>query len=381
MGTPSSASSFYARKFKMLNGIQFELQAAGRSAGRSPQDLPMKFYNHSVARTNHQLNRYSDVLPYDGNYVDCGLPNNYINASYINYPFDAAMIDGASLSNRVTTGHYIATQGPKQNTVHDFWRMIYRERVGVILMLTGLTDGDMQKCWRYWPHSLDTVLTFDCEDKTTGNDTGSCTCSGNRSSLKSVSVRLHSEHASAAHNKPSPSLGINSIANDCILRRFILSSPGQPDRSVYQLQYTGWPDHSVPSDTQALIQLHDKVTELCQTSSHLSSPVVVHCSAGCGRTGTFIAISYYLSLIRSSGYDAQHHESIDVDQIDVSNRSDTDQDQFAINNGIIYKEDCHKDVILDIVTSLRRQRPYMVQTVSQLELCYKLQDELKTHRR
>ncbi|KAI3632230.1 hypothetical protein MIR68_009336 [Amoeboaphelidium protococcarum] len=378
MGTPSSVPSLYARKFKMLNGIQFELQAAGRSAGRSPKDLPMKFFNHSIARTNHQLNRYSDVLPYDGNYVDCGLPNNYINASYINYPFDAAMIDAASLSNRVTTGHYIATQGPKQNTVHDFWRMIYRERVGVILMLTGLTDGDMQKCWRYWPHSLDTVLTFDCEDKT---DTGSTTCSGNRSSLKSVRVRLHSEHASVAHNNVSPSLDVNYIANDCILRRFILSSPGQPDRTVYQLQYTGWPDHSVPSDTQALIQLHDRVTELCQTSTLIPSPVVVHCSAGCGRTGTFIAISYYLSILRSGGYDAQHHESIDVDQGGVRNRSDTDQDQFATNNEIIYKEDLHKDIILNIVTSLRRQRPYMVQTVSQLELCYKLQDELKTPRR
>ncbi|KAK7485109.1 hypothetical protein BaRGS_00023649 [Batillaria attramentaria] len=189
---------------------------------------------------NRSKNRFnSSILPYDATRVvlhgNSGPDSNdYINASYVR-----------GFSNKT----YIAAQGPKTNSVGDFWRMVWQEKITHIVMLTNLKEAGKNKCVEYWPRR------------------------GKQCKYSSVDVT---------------GLEVEQRA-DCVIRTFdVKRSGGGPSRHVTQYHYVTWPDHSVPTAT-ALVDFWRTVTT-SHRNQQSPSPLLVHCSAGVGRTGTFIAL-------------------------------------------------------------------------------------------
>ncbi|XP_076346363.1 receptor-type tyrosine-protein phosphatase S-like isoform X3 [Tachypleus tridentatus] len=184
---------------------------------------------------NIKKNRYGNLLPYDHSRVILEpLPgvssSDYINASYI---------DGY---NRMK--EYIATQGPKENTFLDFWRMVWQENSSVIVMVTGLVENGKRKCAKYWPE--DSIQYGDLQV-----------------------LLIHTE-----------------TCMDFIIRTFLLRKERET-RRIHHYQFLDWPDQRVPANASSLLMLHRRI----QTDNpENKNPVIVHCSAGVGRSGTFIAI-------------------------------------------------------------------------------------------
>ena len=178
-------------------------------------------------------NRYGDIGPYKDNIVT--LKNqNYINASFINIPNKRS---------------YIATQGPLNNTISDFWEMIIEYNVMVIVMLCNTIEGQTSKCSEYWKKEL---IEQD-----------------NLFMLKNITT-------------------IESKYKNLIIREIEIQKNGNWEiKKVLHYQFIGWPDHDVPNEFEiynTFIYLFDKIKE---EESHTT---VVHCSAGVGRTGTFLTL-------------------------------------------------------------------------------------------
>ncbi|GAB6022199.1 hypothetical protein CHUAL_006334 [Chamberlinius hualienensis] len=193
---------------------------------------------------NQKKNRYGNILPYDMTRVRLEPLQNQPDTDYIN----ASFVDGYDKPKV-----YIATQGPKENTFQDFWRMVWQENAAVIVMLTALTENKKKKCDQYWPsHS-----------KLYGN----------------ILVTLSST---------------DNLA-DLIIRHFELKTvEGAEIRDVTLYQYIDWPDNSLPPCITSVLNLRRKVREEMQTRVS-RSPIIVLCNGGSGRTGTFIAIDAILN--------------------------------------------------------------------------------------
>nr|XP_022299957.1 receptor-type tyrosine-protein phosphatase T-like isoform X2 [Crassostrea virginica] len=198
---------------------------------------------------NATKNRFKTTFPYDHSRVvlkvDNAISSDYINANYIAGP--------------VREHEYIASQGPKQHTVNDFWAMIWQENITQIVMLTGLIEGGKVKCSKYWP---DLGIEKEC-----GN----------------MKIRLEKEMYFASHAVRSMKL-FNKAANTF--------------RSLTQYHYTSWPDHGTPEPLD-LVLFHNHV--MTSRASSDTSPLVVHCSAGIGRTGTYIALDALCKTGKTSG--------------------------------------------------------------------------------
>ncbi|XP_078328383.1 uncharacterized protein LOC111113170 [Crassostrea virginica] len=199
-------------------------------------------------RKEHRTkNRFALTFPYDHSRVvlrENG-DSDYINASYIHD------IDKANM--------YIATQGPTQHTLNDFWAMIWQENVTQIVMLTNLQEGVRVKCKKYWPN-------YEQE-----------TCFGNLS-IKNVDEKEYAFY---------------------IKRTFSVSSRKEnKSRVVTQYHYTTWPDHGIP-DPLSLVVFHRHVMRT--RTNQNEAPVVVHCSAGIGRTGTYIALDALYKSGKATG--------------------------------------------------------------------------------
>ncbi|KFO95814.1 Tyrosine-protein phosphatase non-receptor type 11, partial [Calypte anna] len=207
---------------------------------------------------------YTHILPVDHTRVVLhdGDPNepvsDYINANIIMPEFET------KCNNSKPKKSYIATQGCLQNTVNDFWRMVFQENSRVIVMTTKEVERGKSKCVKYWPDEY---------------------------SLKEYGVmRVRNVKESAAH--------------DYTLRELKLSKVGQgnTERTVWQYHFRTWPDHGVPSDPGGVLDFLEEVHHKQESISD-AGPVVVHCSAGIGRTGTFIVIDILIDIIREKGVD------------------------------------------------------------------------------
>uniref|UniRef100_A0A4W3J8K6 Tyrosine-protein phosphatase non-receptor type n=1 Tax=Callorhinchus milii TaxID=7868 RepID=A0A4W3J8K6_CALMI len=210
---------------------------------------------------NKNKNRYKNILPFDHTRVvlddgDMNEPgSDYINANFILR---------REAESRCPKKKYIATQGCLQNTVNDFWRMVFQENSRVIVMTTKEVERGKSKCVKYWPEEM---------------------------SLKEYGgMRVRNVRENPAH--------------DYILRELKLSKVGQGnmERTVWQYHFKSWPDHGVPSDPGGVLDFLEEVN-LKQESIAEAGPVVVHCSAGIGRTGTFIVIDILIDIIREKGVD------------------------------------------------------------------------------
>ncbi|KAF7230400.1 transcript variant X26 [Nothobranchius furzeri] len=210
-------------------------------------------WEHSNLEVNKPKNRYANVIAYDHSRVLLsaidGIPgSDYINANYI---------DGYRKQNA-----YIATQGSLPETFGEFWRMIWEQRSAIVVMMTKLEERSRVKCDQYWPTRATETYGL-------------------------IQVTL---------------LDTVELATYCV-RTFALFKNGSSEkREVRQFQFTAWPDHGVPEHPTPFLAFLRRV-KACNPPD--AGPMVVHCSAGVGRTGCFIVIDAMLERIK-------HEKTVDI---------------------------------------------------------------------
>uniref|UniRef100_A0A8B9CY19 protein-tyrosine-phosphatase n=1 Tax=Anser brachyrhynchus TaxID=132585 RepID=A0A8B9CY19_9AVES len=194
---------------------------------------------------NISKNRYRDISPYDATRVILKSNEDYINANYINMEIPSSTI----------INQYIACQGPLPNTCPDFWQMTWEQGSSMVVMLTTQVERGRVKCHQYWPEP-----------------------SGS-SSYGNFQITCHSEEGNPAY----------------VFREMTLTNlEKEESRQLTQIQYIAWPDHGVPDDSSDFL---DFVCLVRKKRAGREEPVVVHCSAGIGRTGVLITMETAMCLI------------------------------------------------------------------------------------
>ena len=156
---------------------------------------------------------------------------------------------------------YIATQGPLQNTVEDFWRMVWEFKCRVILMLCPLTEKGRESSYCYWPTEEEMAVSYG-----------------------SISVMLQSQLLYDGYEVRTFKIRHKSEDQDIV---------------VTQLHYTEWPEHGRPPNTASMVELMDTLTRTQMSTGN--KPIVVHCNDGVGRTGTFITMYSELERLKAEG--------------------------------------------------------------------------------
>ncbi|KAH0614959.1 uncharacterized protein H6S33_000595 [Morchella sextelata] len=304
-------------------------------------------------------NRYNNIWPYDHARVKLqDYPDqecDYVNASHV--------------STKNSSKRYIASQAPLPATFRDFWSMVWEQDVRVIVMLTAEEEGGQVKSHRYWESKKYGPLKL--------------------ASLSEVRVSLDPSYLKASPKRRSTESHANgpppldSNIPFVIVRKFTLehmSHPFSPMREITQLQYSSWPDFGAPAHPAhilGLIEHTDAVVRSSGTTDSSSSPsrrpVLVHCSAGCGRTGAFCAIDSVISMLQSqrlkqkrllrdggdSCSDGEGHGR--MGRLGLSDSEEKNGDWLLKDN---------EDLISKAVADLRDQRLSMVQSLRQFVLCY-----------
>nr|XP_033809752.1 receptor-type tyrosine-protein phosphatase S isoform X14 [Geotrypetes seraphini] len=211
-------------------------------------------WEHSNLEVNKPKNRYANVIAYDHSRVILLPIEGIVGSDYIN----ANYIDGYRKQNA-----YIATQGALPETFGDFWRMVWEQRSATIVMMTKLEEKSRIKCDQYWPSR--------------GTDT-----------YGMIQVTL---------------LDTIELATFCVRTFSLHKQNGSSEkREVRQFQFTAWPDHGVPEYPTPFLAFLRRV-KTCNPPD--AGPIVVHCSAGVGRTGCFIVIDAMLERIK-------HEKTVDI---------------------------------------------------------------------
>ncbi|KAK9316974.1 protein-tyrosine phosphatase-like protein [Lipomyces starkeyi] len=318
-----------SEKFLNLDSVENERTRDGICAGSRSE------WSLERALDESTRNRYRDVLPWDKNRVRLQVSDD--GSDYIN----ASPITLQALGLRLR--RYIASQGPTKSTTPHFWHMIADETKdpAVIVMLTPTHEGHREKCAQYWPdhHNHYADAGFACR------------------------VTLQSKE----HNKDA----------NCVVRKFKLDecSTDNPkevkkSKTVYHLLFDSWGDFGTPitSHERNLISMCNLANQLNSTED---SPLVVHCSAGVGRTGTFITIDFLLDCLTHGTLDAE-------DAQDAQDMGSEHHNEYIVRsapllyNGSFPDPQTKDDPIFETVWNLRKQRMSMVQNVFQFIFIYKI---------
>ncbi|PSN62370.1 hypothetical protein BS50DRAFT_117183 [Corynespora cassiicola Philippines] len=251
-------------------------------------------------------NRYANVDPYQNNRVRLAVPdghNDYINASPIRL----------ATTRSATDMLYIATQGPKPETSAHMWRMVWdqTQSPAVVIMLTKTHEQGREKCFAYYPRSLDSP---------------------------ELRANAHDEFEDGQiHNLRLESLTHDDEARTEVRELDMANDDGTESKKVWHLLFTNWPDFFVPegSDRAALLKLIE--LSRAKNADNATNPRIVHCSAGVGRTGSFIALDWLL-------------QELDEGALDQLPEGD--------------------DPIVSVVDNLRKQRMMMVQGEAQFTFLY-----------
>lgn len=207
--------------------------------------------NEATKPANINKNRYRDISPYDETRVVLkNAPSgDYINANFVN------MV----ISNTDITNNYIATQGPLQATTEDFWQMVLEQESNLIVMLTTVIERGRAKCHKYWP-GVGEVLT-----------------------MQNAIVKCTKEQTDES--------------GSFIFRDFVLIDVknSNQSRDIMHMQYIAWPDHGVPDSPQQFLRF----TQDVRKHRVADKAVIVHCSAGIGRTGVLVLMETALCLMEA----------------------------------------------------------------------------------
>ncbi|MCJ1281279.1 hypothetical protein MMC26_000597 [Xylographa opegraphella] len=313
-------------------------------------------------------NRYKDMLPYDHSRVR--LQNvpfggcDYINASHVK----------AAWSHR----HYIATQAPIPATFEDFWRVVWEQDARVIVMLTAESEGGQRKCHPYWlPDNYGPLKLKALSEQRVSLESSSKLSPSIKAQVASSSERPGVGRRRATNPlgaplqdaAPSPSSDIPHV----VIRKLTLSHsahPFLPLREITQLQYSSWPDFGVPAHPSQVLGLVEHCNAVVRNyagseaqNSQLPAregerPIVVHCSAGCGRTGTFCTVDSVIDILKRQ----RMVKSDSMKMEESPDEMDIDEEDWVKQDNI--------DLVAKTVEDLRLQRLSMVQTLRQFVLCY-----------
>lgn len=259
------------------------------------------------------LDRYANVSPWKNNRIRLRVPedkNDYINASPI-------VLKSLKTGNESKN---IAMQGPKEGSTSHVWRMIWDELTSpaVIVMLTETHEGNMEKCFQYFPRTIESPpLIINEHDEFDDGFKATVRC-----------VEIESAEGAATE-----------------VRKLVMKVDGkEEEKIIWHLLYTEWPDFGVPAveDIDEFFKLMDLSK---QKNSSPGNPRVVHCSAGVGRSGTFIALDYLMAELDAGA----------LEQIESAAAPDDDNDP-----------------VFDTVNNLRMQRLSMVQAEPQYHFIYQV---------
>ncbi|XP_014636431.1 PREDICTED: tyrosine-protein phosphatase non-receptor type 9 isoform X2 [Ceratotherium simum simum] len=258
------------------------------------RENPVGTFHCSMSPGNLEKNRYGDVPCLDQTRVKLTKRSGHTQTDYIN----ASFMDGYKQKNA-----YIGTQGPLENTYRDFWLMVWEQKVLVIVMTTRFEEGGRRKCGQYWPLEKDSRIRF-------GFLTVTNLGVENMNHYKKTTLEIH-------------------------------NTEERQKRQVTHFQFLSWPDYGVPSSAASLIDFLRAVRNqqrLAVSSMGARSkgqcpepPIVVHCSAGIGRTGTFCSLDICLAQLEELG---------------------------TLN-------------VFQTVSRMRTQRAFSIQTPEQYYFCYK----------
>lgn len=246
---------------------------------RTDKTFPTKSAEKS---DNIKKNRYKDILPFDHSRVKLTFTTSKNDTDYINANFIKGVSDDRA---------YIATQGPLPHTLLDFLRMLWEYNIEVVVMACREFEMGKKKCERYWPKKQDEP--FVCEPFTIY-----CDLEENKGDYVTRTLRV-------------------KYRNCC--------------RTLKQLHYVNWPDHGVPDSIPPILDL---LQEMRCYQEHDDTPICIHCSAGCGRTGALCVIDYTWNLLKK----------------------------------LMITSDFN---IYDLVQNMRTQRPSVVQTKEQYVLVFR----------
>jgi len=314
-------------------------------------------------------NRYNNIWPFEHARVKLqGRPDgacDYVNASHIK----------ASRSNK----RYIASQGPLPATFEDFWSVIWDQDVRVIVMLTAESEGGQLKCHPYWAsQEYGPIKLKGLSEKRVSLDTKRHRAPAERRDSGRRRANTTAESAPAPQPAEPP---------HAIIRKFSLSHtahPFSPMREITQVHYSSWPDFGAPaspSQLLALVELSNFMQRATAAPTHsprsddpesdeLSRPMLVHCSAGCGRTGTFCTIDSVIDMLKRQRKEMRC--GVTPMEITASNGGDYMRKgkvyQTDLAGGWIFDQDL--DLIEKTVEDFRGQRLSMVQSLRQYVLCY-----------
>jgi protein tyrosine phosphatase len=308
LGSSKLTSNFNNLQMQERARLNNALKKTHSNDGKSIFENPVISSGVELGRKN----RYKDIFLFehsrvklltqdDSNDAIENDPSNYINASHIHY-------DKSALN-------YIATQGPLDETVGDFWKVVYDNNVPIVFSLTPQTENQVEKCAPFWIPGI----------------------------FQSNGISIEVDLVEYVEDLP-----LSSGGNKCVARRFFVKiGELEPVKEVLQIHMTSWPDFGIVVCEEDILSMIS-IKRYIYSKLHIENlPAIVHCSAGCGRTGSFCVIDTCIDVLLNNEAGAVNLN----DMIDV--------------NGNV-----NEDLIYDITSVFRSQRVFMVQTLRQYMLIY-----------
>uniref|UniRef100_A0A0N5AZD9 protein-tyrosine-phosphatase n=1 Tax=Syphacia muris TaxID=451379 RepID=A0A0N5AZD9_9BILA len=295
---------------ELLDAYKLRSRDSNRGFDKEFEALPRteRFHKTCVSKLpeNREKNRYSDKHTFDDTRVKLKHPEGSLESDYIN----ANYVNGYKNKKK-----FIATQGPKDSTQNDFWQMVWQQDARVIVMITKLQEGSLRQCSQYWPDRHSTKAYGEYEVRHTAENI--CSDYVIREFEMRLAKKQHSangflngqsavvtyvadhengvtvEPSAVTVTRPVSEHGSEKSAKISINYENLFTNTKnlQEPRKIVQYHFTSWPDFGTPKCTTSFLRFVHRLRSLDDFNTHI---VIVHCSAGCGRTGTFIAIDSLL---------------------------------------------------------------------------------------